>query len=173
MAKRADNARAKRQPSRSASSARAAVTSRKPRVSSPTAEALTTALAKSLAPRLSLGLDIEHVARVEKLLEQHPTRFLDRVFTPGEVAHSKGRRNRAQHLAARFACKEAVMKALGTGLTSGITWRDIEVVSLPSGKPVIKLTGNASKIANARGLSQWEVTLSHTKDVAAAVVIAW
>lgn len=65
------------------------------------------------------------------------------------------------------------MKALGTGLTSGITWRDIEVVSLPSGKPVIKLTGNAAKIAESRGLAQWEVTLSHTKDVAAAVVIAW
>jgi holo-[acyl-carrier protein] synthase len=113
------------------------------------------------------------VARVEKLLKQHPERFLDRVFTAGEVAHSQGRRNRAQHLAARFACKEAVMKALGTGLTSGITWRDIEIVTLPSGKPVIKLHGAAAKIAVARSLSQWEITLSHTKEVAAAVAIAW
>jgi holo-[acyl-carrier protein] synthase len=65
------------------------------------------------------------------------------------------------------------MKALGTGLTSGITWRDIEVVTLPSGKPVIKLHGAAAKIAAARSLSQWEITLSHTKELAAAVAIAW
>jgi holo-[acyl-carrier protein] synthase len=132
-----------------------------------------TSLARTLAPSISLGIDLEHVARVDQLLKQHPTKFLDRVFTPGEVAHSAGRRNRAQHLAARFACKEAVMKALGTGLTSGISWRDIEVVTLPTGKPVIKLTANAAKVADSRGISHWEISLTHTKEVAAAVAIAW
>jgi holo-[acyl-carrier protein] synthase len=146
---------------------------RRKAVTSPASDQLAAMFAKSRVPHISLGLDIEQVARVEKLLKQHPERFLDRVFTAGEVAHSQGRRNRAQHLAARFACKEAVMKALGTGLTSGITWRDIEVVTLPSGKPVIKLHGAAAKIAVARSLSQWEITLSHTKEVAAAVAIAW
>lgn len=65
------------------------------------------------------------------------------------------------------------MKALGTGLTSGITWRDIEVVTLPSGKPVLSLHGAAAKVASARGVSGWEISLSHTKEVAAAVAIAW
>jgi holo-[acyl-carrier protein] synthase len=98
---------------------------------------------------------------------------VERVFTEGEVAHSKGRRNAAQHLAARFACKEAVMKALGTGLSSGIAWRDIEIVTLASGKPVVRLSGAAATIAAARGLSNWEISLSHTKEIAAAVAIAW
>lgn len=158
---------------RTSKPARGRASSRRKAVTPVASDQITAMLAKSRVPQFAIGLDIEQVARVEKLLKQHPERFLDRVFTAGEIAHSQGRRNRAQHLAARFACKEAVMKALGTGLTSGITWRDIEVVTLPSGKPVIKLHGAAAKIAAARSLAQWEITLSHTKEVAAAVAIAW
>ncbi len=158
---------------RASKPARGPTPSRRKAVTSLANDQLAAMFAKSRVPQISLGLDVEQVARVEKLLKQHPERFLDRVFTAGEIAHSQGRRNRAQHLAARFACKEAVMKALGTGLTSGITWRDIEVVTLPSGKPVVKLHGAAAKIAAARSLSQWEITLSHTKQVAAAVAMAW
>ncbi len=106
------------------------------------------------------------------MLAHHPTRFLERVFTPGEVAHSAGRRNRAQHLAARFAAKEAAMKALGTGLSSGVTWHDFEVSTDSAGKPHLRVSGEAVVIARAAGIRGWNVSLTHTRLHAAAVVVA-
>lgn len=105
------------------------------------------------------------------MLAEHPTRFLERVFTAGEAAHSAGRRNRAQHLAARFAAKEAAMKALGTGLSSGVTWHDFEVVTDSSGKPALRVTGKAASIARDQGMRSWSVSLTHSRLHAAAVVI--
>lgn len=112
------------------------------------------------------------VDRIEQMLVDHPTKFLSRVFTAGEAAHSTGRRNRAQHLAARFAAKEAAMKALGTGLTSGVTWHDFEVVTDASGKPALSVTGKAASIARTLRIRAWSVSLTHTRLHAAAVVIA-
>lgn len=106
------------------------------------------------------------------MLADHPTRFLRRVFTPGEVAHSAGRRNRAQHLAARFAAKEAAMKALGTGLSAGVTWHDFEVTTDASGKPGLHVTGVAARLARRAGMRSWSVSLTHTRLHAAAVVVA-
>lgn len=117
-------------------------------------------------------MDVIEVDRIEKMLAQHPKRFLKRVFTPGEVAHSADRRNRAQHLAARFAAKEAAMKALGTGLSSGVTWHDFEVITDASGKPSLHVSGAALTLARKSRIGSWSVSLTHTRLHAAAVVIA-
>lgn len=117
------------------------------------------------------GIDVVEIQRITEMLEAHPTRFVNRVFTTHESARARGRR-RAEHLAVRFAAKEAVMKALGTGLADGITWKDIEVVTLPSGRPTLKLTGRAAAIATRQGIGGWLVSLSHVALVAVASVIA-
>lgn len=121
---------------------------------------------------VGLGVDVVEVDRVEAMLTRHRSRFVTRVFTAGEVEHSKGRRSRAQHLAARFACKEAVMKALGTGLSAGITWHDVEVVTEASGKPALVLHGVAKRIARTQRIKRWTISLSHTRHHAVAVAIA-
>jgi holo-[acyl-carrier protein] synthase len=109
---------------------------------------------------------------VQGLLDRHAARLLKKVFSPIEVFHSAGRRNRAQHLAARFAAKEAAMKALGTGLSQGLTWHDFEVRTDDSGAPLLVVTGAAATIARRRGIRSWTVSLTHTRLHAAAVVIA-
>jgi len=92
---------------------------------------------------LGLGSDLIDIRRIEKTLEKHGARFIDRVFTDIERAKSEARANRAASYAKRFAAKEACAKALGTGLSRGVFWRDMGVVNLPSGKPTMKLTGGA------------------------------
>ncbi|HMN86540.1 MAG TPA: holo-ACP synthase [Bauldia sp.] len=94
---------------------------------------------------VGLGSDLIDIRRVEKVLEKHGDRFVNRVFTPVEIAKSERRRMRAASYAKRFAAKEACAKALGTGLSRGVFWRDMGVVNLPSGKPTLKLTGGAAK----------------------------
>lgn len=93
---------------------------------------------------IGLGSDLIDIRRVEKTLERHPERFPKRVFTEIERAKSDRRRNRAASYAKRFAAKEACSKALGTGLSQGVYWRDMGVVNLPSGKPTLALTGGAA-----------------------------
>ena len=92
------------------------------------------------------GVDIVETARIERMLGDHPERFLERVFTPGEQSDSNSTRQH-EHLAARFAAKEAALKALGTGWSQGIGWTDIEVVRAENGKPSLKVTGRAAEIA--------------------------
>lgn len=118
------------------------------------------------------GIDIVEVARLRELIQRHGNRFLARCFTDDEVAYARQRPGRfAEHLAARFAAKEAVMKVLGTGLRHGIGWCDIEVARLPTGQPVVKLSGQAALIADQRGISQWHVSLSHISSHATASAI--
>jgi len=92
---------------------------------------------------IGIGSDITDARRIEEVLERHGERFLDRVFTPIERAKSDRRKRRAESYAKRFAAKEACAKALGTGLSHGVFWRDMGVVNLPSGRPTMKLTGGA------------------------------
>ena len=92
---------------------------------------------------IGLGSDLIDIRRIEKTLERHGQRFIDRVFTEVEQARSERRKQRAASYAKRFAAKEACSKALGTGLSEGVFWRDMGVVNLPSGKPTMKLTGGA------------------------------
>ncbi|RMH29698.1 MAG: holo-[acyl-carrier-protein] synthase [Planctomycetota bacterium] len=118
------------------------------------------------------GVDLVEVARVAGMLDRHGERFLERCFTPAERAYAMGRPRRDEHLAARFAAKEAVLKALGTGWRSGIAWTDVGVVVEPSGAPGVILAGRARQIADEQGAARWLVSLSHAGGFAVASVIA-
>ena len=115
----------------------------------------------------AVGVDMIETTRVREVLEKHPERFLSRVFTPEEVAFCRGR---VQELAARFAAKEAVMKALGTGARS-VGWREIEVLPDRRGKPLVYLYGGALERAGTIGLEAIDISLSHLADMSIAVVV--
>lgn len=122
---------------------------------------------------LGTGIDICEVGRIQKAAEAaHGARFLDRVFTDREQAYaSRHKATRFQRLAARFAAKEAGMKALGTGWRKGITWHDFEVVNQSSGRPELLLHGRASEIAKTLGVAAVALSLTHTDEQAMAMVI--
>jgi holo-[acyl-carrier protein] synthase len=117
---------------------------------------------------LSTGVDIIEIPRIRRVLERYGQRFLNRVFTPGEIEYCRGR---APNLAARFAAKEAAMKALGTGFR-GVAWKDIEVIRARSGAPSIKLHGRAEIRAQRLGLQEMALSLSHSREYAVASVVA-
>jgi holo-[acyl-carrier protein] synthase len=94
---------------------------------------------------IGIGNDLIDITRVERVLERHGERFIQRIFTPVEIRKSERRKQRAASYAKRFAAKEACAKALGTGMSTGVFWRDMGVVNLPSGKPTMALTGGAAK----------------------------
>ena len=119
---------------------------------------------------LSIGIDIESIARLDKLVKNYGDRFLNRVFTNQEQDYSLRRRFPSQHLAGRFAAKEAAMKALGTGRSSGILWKNIEVVRV-SGPPQLKFNGAASRLFNDLGCRGSLVTITHSSDLALAQVM--
>jgi holo-[acyl-carrier protein] synthase len=120
---------------------------------------------------VGLGSDIAEVGRIRASRERFGDRFLERVYTPREIAYAMSKANRDERLAGRFAAKEAGMKALGTGLSGGITWRDISVAREASGKPTLVLTGAAKARAEALGVVHAHVTITHTSELAMAVVI--
>ena len=115
------------------------------------------------------GIDIIEIARIKNVLTKHPKRFLEKIFTEYERNYCRGR---STQLAARFAAKEAAMKALGTGVR-GVGWKEIEVQRLPSGKPFIKLHGRAKKRAKFIGVEKIELSISHSKELATAMVIMY
>lgn len=117
---------------------------------------------------LSVGVDIIEIERIARALERFGERFLIRIYTPAEIAHCRGR---VPELAARFAAKEAISKALGTGLV-GVSWVEMEVLSDRRGKPLVILHGRAQRRAEYLGLSEWAVSLSHSDDQAVAFVAA-
>ena len=119
-------------------------------------------------PLIGTGIDIVEVGRIERMLERRGKNFLDRVFTKAEANHCMVRGKPAIHLAARFAAKEAVAKALGTGFARGVRMRDIEVVAADKGPPSIKLHGGASKRLESLGAESVLISLSHTKEYAVA-----
>jgi holo-[acyl-carrier protein] synthase len=121
---------------------------------------------------LGLGTDLVAIGRVEKVLSRYRDRFLDRVFTLAERAECLSRARPATHLAARLAAKEAAMKALGTGWGLGVRWQEIEVRSGASAPPTLRLTGIARERAEARGIRQAMVSLSHDGEYAIAIVVA-
>ena len=119
---------------------------------------------------VSVGVDVVDVPRLTRLAEQ-PT-GLSRVLTEREVAYCRSRRRPGEHIAARFAAKEAVLKALGTGLAAGIRWTDVEILKTGGGRPVAVLHGAAARLAAERGLRHLDVSLSHTDQLAIAHAVA-
>jgi holo-[acyl-carrier protein] synthase len=117
------------------------------------------------------GIDLERVDRIRAALERHGRRFLERVFTAQEIAYAEGRKARCESYAARFAAKEAAMKALGTGWDRGVRWLDIEIVREASGRPGLRFHGRAAEIAAGMGCRSASVSLSHSSDNAIAQVI--
>lgn len=115
-----------------------------------------------------VGIDLVEVGRIRRILEQHGPRFLDRVYTPREIDYCAGR---VTSLAARWAAKEAVAKALGCGL-GAVHWLEIEVLNDHEGGPSLALHGEALKWAERLNLTQWSISLSHTKEYAVAFVVA-
>jgi holo-[acyl-carrier protein] synthase len=116
---------------------------------------------------LTTGVDIIEISRVRRVLERYADRFQRRVFTPGEIAYCQGR---APNLAARFAAKEATMKALGTGVR-GVGWKEIEVVRQSSGAPCIQLYGRAEARAQRLGVTEIALSISHSQEYAVAFVV--
>jgi len=117
------------------------------------------------------GVDLCEVPRIREALLRHGDRFKRRVFTDVEIAYAERKRDPYERYAARFAAKEAGMKALGTGWSGGISWRDFEVTNLPSGRPTLTFHGKAAEIAAKLALRNIVLTLTHTRDQALALVI--
>lgn len=120
---------------------------------------------------LGTGVDLCEVPRLKQAIERHGVRFTSRVFTEAETAYAESKANRYERYAARFAAKEAAMKALGTGWRGGIAWRDFEVSNQASGRPALRFHGRAAEIANQRGVRNISLSLTHTAEQAMAMVI--
>ena len=118
-----------------------------------------------------IGVDIVDIARIQAMLDRYGERFLHRVYTEAETAYAMGAANKAERLAGRFAVKEAAMKALGTGKSQGILWRDIETLRGRLGKPEVHLHGQAVKWAKIRGCGPVHVSITHDGGKAMAFVI--
>ncbi len=120
---------------------------------------------------VGLGVDLAEVDRVEAAIARYGQAFLQRVFTPAEIRYCERHRNRIERYAARFAAKEAAMKALGTGWRRGVRWVDIEVANLPGGRPTLVLHGRTKELADEKGVRNIALSLTHTADLAFAMVI--
>jgi holo-[acyl-carrier protein] synthase len=120
---------------------------------------------------LGIGVDLVECARIEHSLERFGERFLQRVFTAGEIEYSQSMKYPARHLAARFAAKEAVSKAFGTGIGKSMGWKEIDVRRRETGEPYVVLEGGAKKLAEERKVSKVSISLSHTEHHAMAVIV--
>ncbi|MGH9628049.1 MAG: holo-[acyl-carrier-protein] synthase [Bryobacteraceae bacterium] len=120
---------------------------------------------------LGTGVDLAEVERIRAAIERYGERFIQRVYTMGEIAYVQSKANRYERYAARFAAKEAGMKALGTGWRRGVTWQDFEVANLPTGRPTLRLTGQAERIAAGLGVNRISLSLTHTRETALAYVV--
>jgi holo-[acyl-carrier protein] synthase len=117
------------------------------------------------------GIDIAEVPRIRKAIERFGDRFLQRVFTPAEILYCDSKANRVERYAARFAAKEAAMKAIGTGWSHGVRWRDCEVTRMPGGRPTLTFHGKAAEFSARLGVKHAALSLSHTAEQAIAQVI--
>ena len=120
---------------------------------------------------VGLGMDIAEIDRIEAAVARHGAALIERLFTPGEVAYCERYKNKFERYAGRFAAKEAAMKALGTGWSGGVRWRDIEVVREASGKPSLQLAGVARHIADRLSVRSIALTITHSGNLALAEVI--
>lgn len=117
------------------------------------------------------GIDVVEIARIQHSIDRYGKRFLDRVYLAAEQAYCLRKRNSAESFAARFAAKESAAKALGTGISHGVNWLEIEVVREPSGRPSLRFHGRAAEIAQHLGVVQSTLSLTHTAEIAMASVV--
>lgn len=117
------------------------------------------------------GIDVVEIGRIRHSIDRYGKRFLDRVYLAAEQAYCLRKRNHAESFAARFAAKEAAAKALGTGISHGVNWLEIEVVRELSGKPSLRLHGRAAQIAEHLGVIASALSLTHTAELAVASVV--
>jgi holo-[acyl-carrier protein] synthase len=117
------------------------------------------------------GIDLIEIERIQRSMDRYAQHFLDRIFTPAEQAYCLRKRHAAESLAARFAAKEAAAKALGTGISHGVGWKEIEVDRAPSGRPSLLFHGRAAQIAARLGVTRAALSLTHTSELAAASVV--
>lgn len=116
------------------------------------------------------GIDLTEIPRIRKSIARFGTRFLERIYTPAEIAYCLRKRNAAESFAARFAAKEAAAKALGTGISHGVTWLEIEVTREPGGRPGVRFHGRAAQIAERLGVTNAALSMSHSGSLAMASV---
>ena len=117
------------------------------------------------------GVDLAEVPRIRASIERFGARFIERIYTPAEIAYVERKANRWERYAARFAAKEAGMKAIGTGWKRGVRWQDFEAANLPSGKPTLRLHGVAADVADKLGVRNVSLSLTHTAELGMAHVI--
>ena len=121
---------------------------------------------------IGIGTDITECLRIARMIERHGELFIDRVYTPEEIKYCQSRKQSTQHYAGRWAAKEAILKALGTGWRKGISWRDMEVRHEPGGKPVVAVRGGVKEVVEQLGIADIFVTISHCRSHATATAIA-
>jgi holo-[acyl-carrier protein] synthase len=121
---------------------------------------------------LGLGTDLIETRRVQESIDRFGERFLERIFTAGEIAYcQRKKKNAAESFAARFAAKEAGAKALGTGISRGVSWKEFEVRRAASGQPSLHLSGRAAELAESLGIRKVQLSLTHSRELAIAVVV--
>ena len=121
---------------------------------------------------LGVGTDITECLRIAQMIERHGELFVGRVYTPGEIEYCRARKQATQHFTGRWAAKEAVLKALGTGWRRGISWRDVEILNATSGRPSVSLGGGAADVAERLGVACVLVSISHCRSHATAYATA-
>ena len=117
------------------------------------------------------GVDLCEVHRIQQAIARYGSRFVDRIYTEREIAYAQSKANLYERYAARFAAKEAGMKAIGTGWHGGVRWRDFEVINLPSGRPTLQFHGKAAEYAQRLGVQSVSLSITHTSVQAMAIVI--
>ncbi len=117
------------------------------------------------------GVDLAEVPRIKRSIERYGRKFIERIYTAREIAYVERKANKYERYAARFAAKEAGMKAIGTGWRHGVTWHDFEVTNLPSGKPTLAFHGVAAKVAERLGVTNVALSLTHTAEYGMAHLI--
>ena len=120
---------------------------------------------------LGTGVDLAEVPRIKASIERYGEKFIRRIYTPAEIAYVERKANKFERYAARFAAKEAGMKAIGTGWRHGVRWQDFEVANLPGGKPTLRLHGVAAQVAAKLGVRSISLSLTHTSEQGMAFVI--
>jgi holo-[acyl-carrier protein] synthase len=126
----------------------------------------------SMPELIGIGTDITECLRIARMIERHGELFINRVYTPLEIKYCQSRKQATQHFTGRWAAKEAILKALGTGWRRGISWLDVEIRNEPGGKPIVALRGGAKDVVEQLGIREIQVSISHCRSHATAFAVA-